>query len=127
MDAVPDAELDSFDGLVFAALDALPAEFRDRLGSVALVVEDEPSVEQLASVRAGGLFGLYEGVPRTRWGADSAAVPSKITIFRGPLERAYGTGPALRAAVRDVVHHEIAHHLGIDDRRLTELARERRR
>jgi predicted Zn-dependent protease with MMP-like domain len=77
-------------------------------------------------VKAGGLFGLYQGVPRTQWGADAAAVPSKITIFRGPLERAY-SGPALAAAVEDVVRHEVAHHLGIDDRRLGELARDRRR
>jgi predicted Zn-dependent protease with MMP-like domain len=99
--------------------------FSERLGSVAIVVEDEPTAEQLASVRAGGLFGLYHGVPRTQWAADAAAVPSKISIFRGPLERAYGTGPALAAAVRDVVHHEIAHHFGISDARLAELARRR--
>jgi predicted Zn-dependent protease with MMP-like domain len=117
---------EAFGRLVDAAIDALPAEFRGRLDSVAIVVEDEPTAGQLVSVAAGGLFGLYEGVPRTRWGADSAAVPSKITIFRGSLERAY-TGAALAAAVEDVVRHEVAHHLGIDDRRLSELARQRRR
>lgn len=94
---------------------------------MAIVVEDEPTPEQLASARASGLFGLYQGVPRTAWGADAASVPSKITIFRGPLERAYRDPRALAAAVQDVVHHEVAHHLGIDDQRLRELARERRR
>jgi predicted Zn-dependent protease with MMP-like domain len=112
-----------FFALVEAAVDALPEVFRERLGSVAIVVEDEPTAEQLASVRATGLFGLYHGVPRTQWAADGTSVASKISIFRGPLERAYGTGPALAAAVRDVVHHEVAHHFGIDDARLRELAR----
>ena len=126
MDAASDAQGDAFGALVEAAIAALPGEFRERLDSVAIVVEDEPTPEQLASVRAGGLFGLYQGVPRTRWGADTAAVPSKITIFRGPLERAY-RGQALAAAVEDVVRHEVAHHLGIDDRRLGELAGNRRR
>ena len=122
----PDPSDDNaFGALIDAAIEALPAEFRDRLGSVAIVVEDEPTTEQLASARASGLFGLYQGVPRTAWGADTASVPSKITIFRGPLERANRDPRALAAAVRDVVQHEVAHHLGIDDRRLRELARKR--
>ena len=122
----PGAE-DAFGALVDAAIGNLPAEFRARLDSVAIVVEDEPTPEQLASVGAFGLFGLYQGVPRTRWGADAAAVPSKITIFRGPLERAHRDPAALAAAVEEVVRHEVAHHLGIDDRRLGELDRHRRR
>jgi predicted Zn-dependent protease with MMP-like domain len=118
---------DAFDLLVEAAIGAIPLPFRDRLDSVAIVVEDEPTPEQLVSVGAGGLFGLYQGVPRTRWGADAATFPSKITIFRGPLERAHPDPAALAAAVEDVVRHEVAHHLGIDDRRLGEFARNRRR
>jgi predicted Zn-dependent protease with MMP-like domain len=118
---------EAFGRLIDAAIDALPPEFRDRLDSVAIVVEDEPTPEQLASARAGGLFGLYQGVPRTSWGADAATFASKITIFRGPLERAHRDAASLAAAVEDVVHHEVAHHLGIDDRRLSERARDRRR
>lgn len=111
----------SFEDLVIDALDGLPAEFRERLGTVAVVVEDEPTPAQLASVRAHGLYGLYQGVPRTAWGADAATVPSKITIFRGPLLRAHRTPDALARAVADVVRHEVAHHFGIDDARLREL------
>ena len=51
--------------LVVDALDRLPPAFRDQLGSVAIVVEEEASPEQLATVRAHGLYGLYQGVPRT--------------------------------------------------------------
>ena len=107
--------------LVAAALDRLPQPFRDRLGSVAIVIEDEASAEELASVGARGLFGLYQGIPRTRLSADAAAAPSKITIFRGPLLRAYRAPAALAAAVADTVYHEIAHHFGISDERLDEL------
>ncbi len=78
-----------FEELVIDALDRLPAPYRERLGSVAIVIEDEPSPDQLASVGAGGLFGLYQGVPRTAYGAEGAQLPSKITIFRLPLLRAY--------------------------------------
>lgn len=114
---------DDIEELVVDALDRLPEPFRDRLGSVAIVVEEEPTTAQLASVRAHGLFGLYQGVPRTAWGADAAAVPSKITIFRGPLVRANRSPASLARAVDDVVYHEIAHHFGIDDARLRELRR----
>jgi predicted Zn-dependent protease with MMP-like domain len=116
---------DELEDLVIAALERLPAEFRDRLGSVAIVIEDEPTPEQLRSVRAHGLFGLYQGVPRTAYGADQSAVPSKITLFRGPLRRAHRTPAALAAGVTDTVYHEIAHHFGISDARLRELRTER--
>jgi predicted Zn-dependent protease with MMP-like domain len=107
--------------VVIEALEALPEAFRDRLGSVAIVIEDEPTAVQLQSVGARGLFGLYQGVPRTTYGADQAQVPSKITIFRGPLTRANRTPERLVAAVTETVYHEIAHHFGISDARLREL------
>ena len=107
--------------LVFDALERLPPPFREQLGSVAIVVEDEATPDQLASVGARGLYGLYQGIPRTAWGADQVQMPSKITIFRGPLVRANPTPERLAAAVADTVYHEIAHHLGISDARLHEL------
>jgi len=115
---------DTFEGWVLEAIDALPAVFRERLGSVAIVIEAWPTQAQLASVGAAGLFGLYQGVPRSAWGADSAAMPSRITIFRGTIEQHFRSPEAMRAKVFDTVHHEIAHHFGISDARLGELARE---
>jgi predicted Zn-dependent protease with MMP-like domain len=112
--------------MVVEAIERLPEPFREQLGSVAIVVADEATQEQLAAARAHGLFGLYQGVPRTAWSADSAPLPSKITIFRGPLVRANRTPERLAAAVADTVYHEIAHHLGISDSRLHELAALRR-
>jgi predicted Zn-dependent protease with MMP-like domain len=112
-----------FGAVIDAALDALPAVFRDQLGSVAITVEDEPTPDQLASVGAYGLYGLYEGVPRTRWAADSAALPSRITLFSGPLSRANPDPVRLEQAIVETLYHEIAHHFGIDDARLLELHR----
>jgi predicted Zn-dependent protease with MMP-like domain len=112
-----------FDEVIGRTIEELPDPFRDQLGSVAIVVEDEPSPAQLASVGARGLYGLYQGVPRTRWGADGAPAPSKITLFRGPLLRASRTPAHLAVAVEETLLHEIAHHFGIDDNRLNELRR----
>ncbi len=121
--SAPDAI--DLEAIVIEALERLPAPFRERLGNVAIVIEDEPTPDQLSSVGARGLYGLYQGVPRTVYGADAAIVPNKITIFRGPLTRANPTPERLTAAVIDTVHHEIAHHFGISDRRLQELQRGR--
>ena len=114
---------DAMEAMVIDALERLPAAFRERLGSVAIVIEDEANPAQLASVGASGLFGLYEGIPRTRLSADASPAPSKITIFRGPLARANPRPEALAAAVTETVYHEIAHHFGISDERLHELKR----
>jgi predicted Zn-dependent protease with MMP-like domain len=116
---------DDIEDLVIDAMEALPEPFRSQLGSVAIVIEEEATPAQLASVGAHGLYGLYQGVPRTRLSADAAPTPSKITIFRGPLVRASNSPERLAAAVADTVYHEIAHHFGISDERLHELQDER--
>jgi predicted Zn-dependent protease with MMP-like domain len=115
-------ELDlDIESMVVDALERLPEPYRDQLGSVAIVIEDEATPELLASVHAYGLYGLYQGVPRTSYGADHAPFPSKITIFRGPLVRHSPTREALAEHVADTVYHEIAHHFGISDERIHEL------
>ena len=113
---------DEFERYVAQALERVPEPFASRLGSVAIVIDDEATPEQLQRLRVPGLFGLYEGVPRTSLGADAAPLPSKITLFRRPLEMFHRGPEALARAVEETLLHEIAHHFGISDARLTELA-----
>jgi predicted Zn-dependent protease with MMP-like domain len=122
----PPPDLVDFDAVIDDVIDDLPDAFAERLASVAIVVEDEATPDQLASVGARGLFGLYQGVPRTRFGVDNVPLPSKITLFRGPLTRAYPAAERLTRAVEDTLLHEIAHHFGIDDARLHALRAEGR-
>ena len=113
-----------FEDLVARALAAIPEPFARCLDEVAIVVEDEPSREQLAAHGLGPdetLYGLYEGMPRTEWGADWVAAPNKISLFRLPLEADFPDPLELEREVRSTVIHELAHHLGIDDDRLAEL------
>ena len=124
--AVGDGGPVDFDEVIDDVIDDLPEAFVARLGSVAIVVEDEASPDQLKSVGARGLFGLYQGVPRTRFGVDNVPLPSKITLFRGPLTRASQDESRLRQAIENTLLHEIAHHFGIDDARLHELVAEGR-
>ena len=113
-----------FEELVGVALDAIPEPFAAALDEVAIVIADEPTAEQRRENEIGpdeALYGLYEGVPRTEWGADWATVPNRITLFRLPLEADYADQDDLADEVWLTVIHELAHHLGIDDERLTEL------
>src|SRR5512141_1535252 len=71
-----EAVADPFDMALEAAIARLPERYRSQLATVAIVVADEPSAEELASTGAPGLLGLYRGVPRTALGAEHAAVPS---------------------------------------------------
>jgi predicted Zn-dependent protease with MMP-like domain len=121
----PPDEVD-FDAVIDDVLDDLPDPFLEQLGTVAIVVEDEPSPAQLAAAHAAGLYGLYSGIPRTHYGADNAAVPSKISLFRGPLARSNPDPVRLRGAIERTLLHEIAHHLGIDDDRIRQLVDEGR-
>jgi predicted Zn-dependent protease with MMP-like domain len=100
------------------ALDSLPAELRDRISNVEILVDEEPPAGR-------PLLGLYQGVPLTRRSSQYGAVlPDKITLYRGPLLRLYGRDPdRLRQEVRRVVLHELAHHFGISDERLIEIDR----
>ena len=108
-----------FEQAVQDALDSLPPELRDRLSNVEVVVEDEPPDGR-------PLLGLYQGVPLTKRGVNySGALPDKISIYRGPLERVYGNDPELlNRQVARVVLHEVAHHFGISDARLIEIDRD---
>jgi len=114
----------AFERLVDRAVAAIPFPYREALAEVAIVIEDDPTPEQL---RDNGLepwdtmYGLYEGVPRTDYGADWVAVPNRISLYRRPLEEDYPDPAELEAEVRLTVLHELAHHLGIDDDRLEEI------
>ena len=107
-----------FELAVQGAVESLPHDLRESMSNVEIVVDDEPP---------GGMpvLGLYQGVPLTRRGVFYAgALPDKITIYRGPLERLYGADEErLRHETRRVVLHEVAHHFGISDERLVEMDR----
>lgn len=113
-----------FERLVVDALDRLPSDVLTMLDNVDVVVEDWPSQGQ-ASRNGDGtetMFGLYEGIPLTQRGHGySMVLPDKITIFRGPLERAFRSRTELMRQVRITVAHELGHHLGFDEDRLEEL------
>ncbi len=112
---VDDTEFESW---AEEAIASLPPKLRTAMSNVAILIEEEPPAGM-------PLLGLYQGIPLTsRTSGYSGALPDKISIYRGPLERYYGRDrDELRRQVKRVVLHEIAHHFGISDERLHELDR----
>lgn len=123
---VPDRWEDApgeFERVVQQALEGLPPEFRRLLATVAVVVEDLPTPEQahLGGAPDGWLYGLYVGTPATDPWADHVVAPNVITLFRIPLQEDFRHPDELLWEIRRTVIHELAHHAGIDDDRLTAL------
>ena len=113
-----------FEQLVNEALDELPEEIASRMENVQLVIEEEPDEETAADAdtEPEHLLGLYQGIPLTeRDSSYFGVLPDRIALYRRNLERISRNTKELRATVRRTVIHEVAHHFGIDDDRLTEL------
>ncbi len=121
---------EDFEEIVHEGIRAIPEKFLKLLDNVDVVVDDEPSLAQRRKMRLRSdmtLFGLYEGVPRTKRGSGySFVLPDKITIFQRPIEDAARDIEHLKKIVRDTVWHEIAHHFGIEERRVRAIESARR-
>ncbi len=95
---------EDFKALVRAAVDDLPLEFHRALEHVAVVVSD--------GGRRRHAYGLYQGGTVAR-----DYFHDRIVIFRDTLLRDFGHDPdLLKAQVTRTVRHELAHHLGWDEK-----------
>lgn len=113
-----------FGRMVRRTVDSLPDGIRSLMVNVEIVIEDEPDIDQRDS-EGDGPLGLYEGIPLTeRVSSYGLVLPDKITLFRGPLERATADPTELFAEVRITVIHEVAHHFGMDEMQIAELGYE---
>lgn len=113
-----------FELLVERALAGLPAPAQRLLEQVAVVIEEEPTPEQLRENGLGPdetLYGLYEGTPIVEYGADWVPLPNKISLFRLPLEEDFAEPDELADEVRRTVLHELAHHAGYGEEGMRRL------
>ena len=103
---------------------AIPKRFLEKLDNVDIVIEDEPTPYQLKKLRAQRglvLFGLYEGIPQTKRWHYGQVLPDKITIFKKPIEKMARSEKEVKEIVKNTVWHEIAHHFGMDEKRVREV------
>jgi predicted Zn-dependent protease with MMP-like domain len=113
-----------FETLVNQAVDQLPAEFKEKLQNVAILVEAAPSAAQLDEMEIPPdetLFGLYEGTPLTERGFESPLYPDRIWIFQQPIEDECETDEEIMEEIQITIVHEIAHFFGMDDEYLEDL------
>lgn len=97
-------EPDEFESLVADAIDALPEQFQRVLEHVAVVVSDLGTEHHAY----GEYFG--DGIARDTF-------EDRIVIYQDTLERDFGHDRELLARqVEQTLRHELAHHLGWDER-----------
>ncbi len=101
--------LSEFDELVVAAIDDLPYEFRRVIDEVPILVSRRGHEHHA--------YGHYIGNTIVH---DNHR--DHIIVYQDTLERDFGHDPELlRAQVQRTVRHEIAHHLGWDERGVRDL------
>ena len=115
-----------FRRLIEEALDTLPGEIRVRMENVTVLVEEEPTAEQMQCAGLDPLqdtlFGFYEGSPLPERGHDfGMALPDRIILFYRPLVESFRSPAAVREEIRRTVVHEVAHFLGLDDDEIEDL------
>ena len=125
MPRVPRAE---FQKLVARAVELLPPRFLARLENVDVVVEDEPTDEDLdlAGVEPGGtLLGLYHGIPQSERGSwYGNMLPDRIVIYQRPIEAVARNRREIQKEIRITLMHEIGHHFGLGEEELSEAGYE---
>ena len=114
---------EQFERLVEEAVAHIPERFAQALENIVIVVEDEPSDDDLDLLdepdefeEDDELLGIYRGVPLPdRSWSDPGALPDQIAIFRGPILRISETRNDAIDEIRDTGIHEIGHYFGLED------------
>lgn len=110
-----------FESIAQEVFDSLPEPFRQNIENVHIVVEDIPDshTTHKTGVHSGSmLLGLYEGIPLSKRGTAYGmypATPDKITLYKQNIESIVRTDEAVRAKIREVLIHEIAHYFGMNE------------
>ena len=119
-----------FEGIIKEGIDDIPVRFLNKLDNVAIIIENEPTLAQVKKLRirhGWTLFGLYEGVPQSKRGANYTNIlPDKITIFQKPIEKAAGNKEEIKSIVKNTVWHEVAHHFGMSEARVRKVETKRK-
>ena len=94
-----------FDDLVLGIVTDIDARWQDQLGLVEYAVEDAPQIPDDWAVGTVPLSSLVRG---------SGTIPTRLVLFRRPIERRCETRTDLEAMVLTVVVEQVAELLGID-------------
>ena len=118
-----------FDGVLHAAIAALPAAFQELLESVPIVVDPAPTAALFggrAAAAASGigpdLLGLFAGPSLLeRNSSEGIDEPARLYLFQRNLEAAARTVDELEREIGITLYHELGHALGFDEQGVDEL------
>ena len=116
--------VEDFERVVTEAMDDIPDELAGLIENLVVVVEDEPTDEELLDAgldpETETLFGLYQGtaLPERGPGSFGGGLPDRIVIYRLPLLRECESRRELLREIRATVVHEIGHFFGLDEDQL---------
>ena len=116
---------EQFQQLVSEAIDSLPRRFRDAMVNMAIVVEDEPTLDQLRQVEVeppDTIYGLYEGIPlpERQW-AHGNVLPDKISIFRVPILEDSVDEDDIVVGIGETLIHEVGHYFGLSEDEIMDI------
>ncbi|HEU4726879.1 MAG TPA: metallopeptidase family protein [Kofleriaceae bacterium] len=105
---------DDLEQIALQTLAELPAEIREKLERVPILIDDLPSEALVAEGVDPRLLGLFQGTPMPEDGALAPTV-TNILLFRTNLARACVDADHLAEEIRITVLHETAHYFGLDE------------
>ena len=113
-------EREEFIKVMQEVLDSLPAEFRDRIRNVAVLVEDFPPVQ--SSIPSGQptalLLGLFHGVPTTKKSVfNLPSGPDYVVLYQKNIKAMCSS----EEQIRRTVIHEFGHYFGMDEEQLKDV------
>lgn len=117
---------EAFRALVEEAIDTIPLKFARHVRNVAIVVEDEPSVDLLDEMEiddGDALLGLYQGTPLNERGFGYGnALPDRITLFQFTIEDECGDDEGeIIIAIGETLIHELGHFFGMTEEQIMDI------
>lgn len=105
---------DEVERIAVATLEELPANIREKLAKVPILIDDLPSEDLVDDGWDPRILGIFQGTPMPDDGSALPAV-TNILLFRKNLERFAQDEEHLADEIRITVLHETAHYFGLDD------------
>ncbi|HEU0029387.1 MAG TPA: metallopeptidase family protein [Kofleriaceae bacterium] len=105
---------DDLEQMAIHTLEILPANIRERLEKVPILIDDVPNEHLVADAIDPRSLGLFQGTPMPEEGSAAPTI-TNILLFRKNLERSAIDLQHLAEEVRITVLHETAHYFGLDE------------
>jgi predicted Zn-dependent protease with MMP-like domain len=121
--------LSDIETLAAEAYARLPEAFRALCGDVLIRVEDFPSEDVMADMKAGpfDLLGLFQGIGLAHDQAvpETGRLPNMVFLYRRAMLDYWAEhDETLGAIVTHVLVHEIGHHFGLSDEDMEDIERQ---